>query len=154
MQLNDIVPNFKATALVDNVEKQIELKDFKGKKIILYFYPRDLTPGCTTQAENLRDNFQTLTQNNFQVIGISTDPIKKHISFVDKKQLPFILISDEDKKIHDLFGVWQLKKFMGREYMGTVRTTFILDENLKLIHIINKPKVKEHAKQILELFNK
>lgn len=154
MQLNDIVPNFKATALVDNVEKQIELKDFKGKKIILYFYPRDLTPGCTTQAENLRNNFQTLTQNNFQVIGISTDPIKKHISFVDKKQLPFILISDEDKKIHDLFGVWQLKKFMGREYMGTVRTTFILDENLKLIHIINKPKVKEHAKQILELFNK
>jgi peroxiredoxin Q/BCP len=144
--------DFKASFLVNSVEKQMSLKDFKGKKIVLYFYPKDLTPGCTMQAENLRDNFSELSKNNIVVMGVSKDSIKLHERFALKKELPFALVSDEDLKINNLYGVWQLKKFMGKEYMGTVRTTFLIDENFKIVNIINKVKTKEHSTQILEGF--
>lgn len=152
IKINDKIPNFKAKALVKGEEKEISFSDFKGKKLVIYFYPKDLTPGCTIQAENIRDNYSEFEKQDIIVIGVSIDPIKKHLSFVEKKDLPFILISDEDKKIVELFGVWQLKKFMGREYMGTVRTTFLIGEKGKVIGIIKKPKVKEHSREIFEAF--
>ena len=153
VKVNDNAPNFKARSLVNGEEKEISLNDFKGKKIALYFYPKDLTPGCTIQAENIRDNYKELEKKGIIVIGVSKDPIKSHINFAQKKELPFILVSDEDTSINELYGVWQLKKFMGREFMGTVRTTFLIDKNGKIVNIIDKPKVKEHSKEILEGFN-
>lgn len=152
IELNKKIPNFKAKALVNEKEKEISLNDFKGKKIALYFYPKDLTPGCTWQAENLRDNISKLNNKNIEIIGISKDPIKSHEKFVCKKELPFILISDEDLEIHKIFDNWQMKKFMGKEYMGTLRRTFLIDENQKLIKIIEKPKVKDHTNEILNGF--
>ena len=153
VKVNDNAPNFKARSLVNGEEKEISLNDFKGKKIALYFYPKDLTPGCTIQAENIRDNYKELEKKGIIVIGVSKDPIKSHINFAQKKELPFILVSDEDTSINELYGVWQLKKFMGWEFMGTVRTTFLIDKNGKIVNIIDKPKVKEHSKEILEGFN-
>lgn len=150
--LNDNAIDFKANFLIDGEEKEMNLSFFKGKKIVLYFYPKDLTPGCTMQAENLRDNFDELTKQGIVVVGVSKDPIKLHQRFVEKKELPFALVSDEDLKVNELYGVWQLKKFMGKEYMGTVRTTFLIDENFKVVNIINKVKTKEHTSQILEGF--
>lgn len=152
MNTNDKAPQFKAQALVDGQEKTITLNDFKGKKVALYFYPKDLTPGCTTQACNLRDNYTTLTKQNIVVIGVSKDPIKSHIKFAQTKELPFILISDEDLTINKAYGVWQLKKFMGREFMGTVRTTFLIDEKGIITSIIEKPAVGDHANEILKGF--
>ena len=144
--------DFSAKFLVDREEKDMKLSDFKGKKIVLYFYPKDLTPGCTMQAENLRDNFSELSKNNIIVVGVSKDPIKLHQRFVEKKEIPFALVSDEDLKVNELYGVWQLKKFMGREFMGTVRTTFLIDENFKIADVISKVKVKEHSAQVLDGF--
>ncbi|WP_191600170.1 thioredoxin-dependent thiol peroxidase [Marinomonas algicola] len=135
----------------DQDGNEISLVDFLGKKVVLYFYPKDSTPGCTTQAKNLRDNFSTLTEAGYVVIGVSPDPEKRHQNFIKKNELPFTLISDEDKSVHELYGTWQLKKFMGKEYMGTVRTTFVIDEEGKISGIINKVKTKEHSEQILAL---
>ncbi|NQZ84770.1 MAG: thioredoxin-dependent thiol peroxidase [Nanoarchaeales archaeon] len=149
IQVNDKALDFKASFLVDGEEKVMSLSDFKGKKIALYFYPKDMTPGCTWQAENLRDNYKELTSKSIVVIGVSKDPIKLHKRFTEKKELPFTLVSDEDLKVNNLYGVWQLKKFMGKEYMGTVRTTFLIDEKFKIINIINKVKTKDHSAQIL-----
>lgn len=153
VKINDIAPDFKAKALVDGgEEKEISLSDFKGKKVALYFYPKDLTPGCTTQAENLRDNIDELKRKNIEVIGVSIDPISKHEKFAEKKELPFILVSDEDKKIVEDYGVWVEKNMYGRKYMGTKRTTFLIDEEGKIAYVIAKPKVKEHAEEILKFF--
>lgn len=151
--LYDKAVDFKASFLVGGVENELRLSSFKGKKIVLYFYPKDLTPGCTLQAENLRDNFEELSSKNIVVIGVSKDSIKLHQRFAFKKELPFALVSDEDLKINELYGVWKLKKFMGKEYMGTVRTTFLIDEEFKIISIIEKIKTKEHSNQILVAFN-
>jgi peroxiredoxin Q/BCP len=144
---------FKANSTIKSEIKEISLNDFKDKTIVLYFYPRDMTPGCTFQAENLRDNFKELEKENIIVIGVSPDTIKKHLNFIEKKELPFYLISDEDKELCNYFGIWQLKKFMGKEYMGVVRTTFIINKNKIISHIIEKPKVKDHAKEILDFIN-
>ncbi|MBJ7549451.1 thioredoxin-dependent thiol peroxidase [Marinomonas ostreistagni] len=127
----------------------ITLSEFRGKKVVLYFYPKDSTPGCTAQACNLRDNYKELTESGYIVLGISPDSEKRHQNFISKNELPFTLISDEDKSVHELYGTWQLKKFMGREYMGTVRTTFIIDEEGKISDIIEKVKTKDHTAQIL-----
>ena len=153
LEIGNKAPDFTANFLVDGEEKELKLSSFKGKKIVLYFYPKDLTPGCTWQAENIRDNFETLSKAGICVVGVSKDPIKLHQRFVEKKELQFPLVSDEDLKVNELYGVWQLKKFMGKEYMGTVRTTFLIDENFKIVHIINKVKTKEHTNQILEGFS-
>ncbi|HEX8460338.1 MAG TPA: thioredoxin-dependent thiol peroxidase [Segetibacter sp.] len=135
---------------VDQNGKEVSLSDFLGKKILLYFYPKDDTPGCTAQACNLRDNYSDLLSNGFQVIGISTDSIKSHKKFEDKYSLPFPLIADEDKKIVGLYGVWGEKKFMGKTFDGTLRTTFLIDEEGTIKKIINKPDTKNQTQQVLD----
>ena len=139
-------PIFKA---VDQDGKAISLADYKGKKVILYFYPKDDTPGCTAQACNLRDNYSLLLKKGYQVIGVSTDSVKSHKKFEEKFQLPFPLISDEDKKIVDKYNLWGEKKFMGRTYMGTTRTTFLIDETGKIVKIIVKPDTANHTEEVL-----
>jgi peroxiredoxin Q/BCP len=135
---------------VDQNGQKVSLKDFKGKKVILYFYPKDDTPGCTAQACNLRDNYSELISKGFHVVGISTDSVKSHKKFEDKYTLPFPLIADEDKKIVDQYCVWGEKQFMGKTYMGTHRTTFLIDEEGKIKKIIAKPDTKNQTQQVLE----
>lgn len=135
---------------VDQNGNSIALKDFKGKKVVLYFYPKDDTPGCTAQACNLRDNHSELLKKGFVVIGVSVDSVKKHKKFEEKYELPFSLVADEDKKIVEAYGVWGEKKFMGKTYMGTTRTTFLIDEDGKIKSIIEKPDTKNHAAEVLE----
>ena len=141
-------PAFKSK---DQNGNPISLNDFKGKKIILYFYPHDNTPTCTIQACNLRDNYATLLKEGFQVIGISIDDEKSHKKFETKFNLPFPLVADTDKTIVEKYGVWGLKKFMGREYVGINRTTFIIDESGKITNIIEKPDSKNHTQEIRDL---
>ena len=140
-------PEFKG---VDQNGNEISLKDFKGKKVILYFYPKDDTPGCTAQACNLRDNYSDLITQGFQVIGISTDSVKSHKKFEAKYELPFPLIADEDQKIVEKYGVWGEKQFMGKTFIGTHRTLFLIDENGKIKKIITKPNTKNQTRQVLE----
>ncbi|WP_111637024.1 thioredoxin-dependent thiol peroxidase [Marinomonas shanghaiensis] len=147
IEIGQIAPDFSAK---DQNGETITLSQFKGKKVVLYFYPRDATPGCTAQACDLRDNYQALLDQGFIVLGISTDTEKKHQNFIAKYDLPFPLIADTEKTVHELYGTWQLKKFMGRESMGTVRTTFIIDEKGIISDIISKVKTKAHAEQILK----
>ena len=135
---------------VDQNGNKISLNDFIGKKVILYFYPKDDTPGCTAQACNLRDNYQELIEKGFKVIGVSTDSVKSHKKFEDKFSLPFPLIADEDKKIVEQYGVWGEKKFMGKTYMGTNRTTFLIDEEGNIKKIITKPDTKNQTQQVLD----
>ena len=129
----------------------VSLDTYKGKKLILYFYPKDLTPGSTTESCNLRDNFQDLKAKGFEVLGVSADDEKKHQKFIDKHELPFDLLADTEREVIEAFGVWQLKKFMGKEYMGIVRTTFVIDENGEILLRVDKVKTKSHTEQILEL---
>ena len=139
-------PAFKG---IDQNGEEISLKDFEGKKLILYFYPHDDTPTCTTQACNLRDNYANLLQDGFEIVGVSTDPVKKHKKFEEKYDLPFALIADEEHKIADKYGVWGEKKFMGRTFDGIHRTTFLIDEKGKIKNIITKPDTKNHSDEIL-----
>jgi len=139
-------PAFKA---VDQNGQTISLSDFKGKKVILYFYPKDDTPGCTAQACNLRDNYKALLKKGYQVIGVSTDDVKSHKKFETKYDLPFPLVSDADKAIVNKYQLWGEKKFMGRTYMGTTRTTFLIDENGQIVKIINKPDTANHTEEVL-----
>ena len=129
----------------------ITLEQYKGKKVVLYFYPKDMTPGCTSQACNLSDNYNDLVNKGYDVIGVSCDSTKRHQKFIEKYKLPFNLISDEDQKVVNDYGVWQLKKFMGREYMGITRMTYVIDETGKVEHVIEKVKTMSHAKDILEI---
>ncbi|HIY77077.1 MAG TPA: thioredoxin-dependent thiol peroxidase [Candidatus Sphingobacterium stercorigallinarum] len=138
----------------DQHGNQIRLSDLKGKKIILYFYPRDNTPGCTTEACNFRDNYQQLTQDGFQVIGVSTDSEQSHQKFIAKHDLPFTLLADEDQKIVNDYGVWVEKNMYGKKFMGTARTTFIIDENGVIEHIIKKVDNKNATQQIRDLLAK
>lgn len=143
----DKAPAFEG---IDQDSNPIKLSDFSGKKLVLYFYPKDNTPGCTAQACNLRDNYQALLDAGYAVVGISSDSPKKHTNFINKFELPFPLIADEDKSIHEQFGTWVEKQMYGRKYMGTARTTFIIDENGVIEEIISKVKTKEHANQIIK----
>lgn len=138
---------------IDQNGNLIALKNYLGKKVILYFYPKDDTPTCTTQACNLRDNYSALLEKGFQVIGISADSVKKHKKFETKYHLPFPLIADEDKKIIEAYNVWGEKKFMGRTFMGILRTTFLIDENGRVKKIIQKPEAKNQTEQVLEAWN-
>ena len=146
LKIGDKAPTINA---IDQNGNQITLDQYKGKKVVLYFYPKDMTSGCTAQACNLSDNYSHLNKNGYDVIGVSCDSVKRHQKFIEKYDLPFNLISDEDKKVVNDYGVWQLKKFMGREYMGIVRTTFLIDENGKIEDIIEKVNTKDHTSQIL-----
>ena len=125
------------------------LEEFKGSKLVLYFYPKDNTPGCTSQACNLNDNLDALAKAGYNVLGVSKDPAKSHHKFIDKFGLKFDLLCDEDLSVHHAYGVWGPKKFMGREFDGTHRTTFVIDEHGVLEQVIAKPKVKAHAEEIL-----
>lgn len=139
-------PAFKGK---DQNGKAVSLADFKGTKIILYFYPQDDTPTCTLQACNLRDHFGLLKKNGFIVLGVSPDEEKKHKKFETKYDLPFTLIADTDHKIIDSYGVWGEKKLYGRSYMGLHRTTFLIDEKGVIRKIFIKPKSKQHTEEIL-----
>jgi len=147
LQVGDKAPAFEG---IDQDENPIKLSDFQGKKLALYFYPKDNTPGCTAQACNVRDNYDALLNAGYAIVGISSDSAKKHQNFIKKYELPFPLIADEDKTIHEQFGTWVKKQMYGREYMGTARTTFIIDENGVIEDIIGKVKTKEHTAQILK----
>ena len=131
----------------------IALKDFKGKKVILYFYPKDDTPGCTAQACNLRDNYQSLIVEGYQVIGVSKDSVKSHKKFETKYDLPFPLIADEDHIISDAYGIWGERKFMGRTFLGVHRTTFLINEKGNIHKIIEKPDTKNHTEEVLNAWN-
>jgi len=126
----------------------IKLSDFKGKKLALYFYPKDDTSTFTVQACNLRDGFKALSKKGIEVIGVSPDDQKSHVKFITKHKLPFRIIADTDKKLVEKYGVWGEKQLCGNKYMGVFRTTFLIDENGVVVKIIAKPKVKEHAKEI------
>jgi thioredoxin-dependent peroxiredoxin len=143
-------PSF--TGVNQNGEK-VSLKDYLGKKVVLYFYPKDDTPGCTAQACNLKDNHTALVKKGFVVIGISTDDVKSHKKFEQKYKLPFTLIADADLKIVNKYEVWGEKKFMGKTYLGTTRTTFLINEEGKLVAIINKPDTKNQTEQVLKTWS-
>jgi thioredoxin-dependent peroxiredoxin len=137
---------------IDQNGKEIKLEDFKGKKVVLYFYPKDNTPGCTAEACNLRDNQDSFIKNGFVVIGVSPDSEKSHKGFAGKFSLPFPLIADTSKKILNDYGVWGEKKMYGKSFMGVIRTTFIIDEKGIIEKIITKVDTSGHTKQIFDLY--
>ncbi len=147
LQVGDKAPAFEG---IDQDSNPIKLSDFSGKNLVLYFYPKDNTPGCTAQSCNLRDNYDALLKAGYAVVGISSDSPKKHQNFIAKYELPFPLIADEDKSIHEQFGTWVEKSMYGRTYMGTARTTFVINGEGVIEEIIAKVKTKDHTAQILD----
>lgn len=129
--------------------EDVRLSDFRGKKVILYFYPKDMTPGCTTEACDFRDLYEAFQNINTVILGVSPDPIEKHQKFIQKHELPFILLADEDHQVAEKYGVWKLKKNFGKEYMGIERSTFLIDENGVLVREWRKVKVKGHVEETL-----
>ncbi len=148
MGIGDKAPEILGT---DQNGKEVRLSDFAGKKLVLYFYPKDLTSGCTSEACSLRDSYSELLDKGYEVVGVSVDDAKKHQKFIEKNSLPFTLIADTDKRLVEQFGVWGEKKMYGRTYMGTLRTTFIIgpEGTVEKVFTPKQIKVKEHAKQIL-----
>lgn len=148
MNVGDKVPELLG---VDASGKEIRLSQYLGRKLVLYFYPKDSTPGCTSEACNLRDNYATLRKAGYEVVGVSVDSASSHQKFITKNELPFPLIADTDKQLVETFGVWGEKSMCGRKYMGTFRTTFVINESGVVERIITPKeiKVKEHAQQIL-----
>ncbi|MBW6480243.1 MAG: thioredoxin-dependent thiol peroxidase [Bacteroidales bacterium] len=142
----DKAPDFKGN---DENGKEIKLADFKGNKLVIYFYPKDSTPGCTSQACNLRDNYDVLLSKGYKVVGVSADSEKSHQKFIEKYNLPFPLIADTEKEILNAFGVWGPKKFMGKTYDGIHRTTFVIDEKGVIEEVIDKVDTKNHTTQII-----
>jgi len=142
----DNAPDFTTK---DQDGKKVSLTDFKGKKVILYFYPKDDTPGCTAEACNLRDNYLMLKKKDHEVLGVSADSEKSHKKFADKFHLPFRLLADTDRGIITKYGVWGEKKFMGRTYMGILRTTFVIDEKGRIEKIIKDVDTKNHTEQVM-----
>lgn len=143
----DKAPQFTA---LNQKGDNVSLNEFLGKKVVLYFYPKDDTPGCTAEACNLRDNYEMLQKQGYEVIGISTDSAKSHDKFANKYNLPFTLIADEDKAIVNSYGVWVEKSMYGRKYMGTNRVTFVIDETGTIAEIIEKVDTKNHTAQVLK----
>ena len=145
LKAGDRAPDFS----VQNQDgKTIKLSDFKGRKVVLYFYPKDDTSGCTAEACNLRDNYTDLKARGYEVIGVSVDDVKSHDKFVKKYSLPFNLVADTEKKIVEAYGVWAEKSMYGKTYMGTKRTTFLIDEKGKIEKVIDKVDTKNHTAQI------
>ena len=150
LEIGDKIPEILG---VDQNGHELKSSDFAGKKVALYFYPKDNTPGCTAQACSLRDGYSDLKKAGYEIVGVSIDSEKSHQNFIQKHELPFPLIADTDKKLVETFGVWQEKQNYGKTYMGTVRTTFLIDENGVIRHKMEGRKVntKNHAQQILEM---
>ena len=146
LQIGDAAPNFEA---LDQQGNTIKLEDYKGKKLVLFFYPKASTPGCTAEACNLRDHCQTFLAKGYDVLGVSADSAKRQQNWIDKHELPFPLLADEDKAVIEAFGVWGPKKFMGKEYDGIHRTTFVIAEDGTIEDVISKVKTKAHSEQIL-----
>ena len=146
LKIGNKAPDFES---INQNGDKVKLSNFIGKKVVLYFYPRDNTPGCTAQACNLKDNYNTLKKNGYTILGISKDSPKSHQKFINKFNLPFDLIADEDKNIHIKYGTWIEKSMYGKNYMGTARWTFLIDEKGNIENIIQKVKTKEHTSQIL-----
>jgi thioredoxin-dependent peroxiredoxin len=130
--------------------KAVKLSSFKGKKVVLYFYPNDETPGCTEEACNLRDNYKVLQKQGYEVLGISTNTGQQHQKFIKKEKLPFQLLADVDKDVHRKYGTWGEKSMFGNKFMGTLRTTFLIDEKGVITDVIKKVKTKDHTSQILK----
>lgn len=147
LKKGDKAPQFSGT---DQDGKVHTLADYAGKKLVVFFYPKASTPGCTAEACDLRDNFERFKANNYELLGVSADSQKAQGKFKDKYEFPFPLIADEDKAVINAFGVWGPKKFMGKEYDGIHRTTFVIDENGIIDEVIENVKTKEHAAQILK----
>jgi peroxiredoxin Q/BCP len=148
LKAGDKAPTFTSK---DQNGNTVSLDQFKGKKVVLYFYPKDDTPGCTTEACDFRDNYQGLKAKGIEVLGVSIDDEKSHQKFITKHSLPFTLLADTDKAIVEAYGVWGEKNMYGKKYMGTIRTTFIIDEEGKIAHIISKVDTKSPTAQVLEL---
>ena len=146
LKIGDKAPDFKGT--IENGQ-QVSLADFSGKKLVVFFYPADNTPTCTKEACNLRDNYRDFQKGGYEVLGVSPDSERKHVNFINKFELPYHLIADTDKEMLKAYGVWGPKKFMGREFIGVHRVTFVIDEEGIIENIIEKVKAKEHARQIL-----
>jgi len=146
LKKGDQAPQFKS---INEVGQTIQLSDYKGKKLVLFFYPKASTPGCTAEACNLRDNYHTFLSKGYEILGVSADAPKKQLQFKDKYQLPFSLLADESKEVINAYQVWGTKKFMGKTYDGIYRTTFIIDENGIIEDVIKDVKTKDHTSQIL-----
>ncbi|MFN7326980.1 MAG: thioredoxin-dependent thiol peroxidase [Chitinophagales bacterium] len=146
LKVGDAAPVFSA---LNEKNETVSLTDFKGKKLVLYFYPKDDTPGCTAEACSLRDSYEVFLNKGYAVLGVSPDSAKKHIKFQDKYSLPFSLLADEDHAVAEAYGVWGEKKFMGRTYQGIHRATFIIDEQGLIERIIDKVDTANHAEQVL-----
>lgn len=147
LKAGDLAPNFSSK---DEQGNTVTLTDFAGKKLVLFFYPKASTPGCTAEACDLRDHYQTFLAKGYAILGASADTAKRQLAFIKKYELPFPLLADEEKEVLNAFGVWGPKKFMGKEYDGIHRTTFIIDEKGVIEEVIEKVKTKEHAAQILK----
>lgn len=150
LQKGDKAPNFKG---IDQNGKEVQLSDFAGKKLILYFYPKDDTPGCTKEACNLRDNYTMLLEKGFAVLGVSPDDTASHQKFINKYSLPFPLVADTEKEIMSTYGTWGEKNMYGKIKMGVLRTTFAIDEEGTILHVFKRPKNDAHAEQILKKLN-
>ena len=146
-EVGEKAPDFES---VDQDGKKVSLKQFKGKTIALYFYPKDNTPGCTKEACSLRDRYSTFKKKNILILGVSKDSEKSHQGFIEKYDLPFILLSDTDKKVQMAYGVWQEKSLYGKKFMGTVRTTFVISPEQKIVFVFNKVDCPNHAEEVLE----
>ena len=149
LEIGNKAPDFNG--LIQNGES-VSLSDYKGKKLILFFYPKDNTPGCTAEACNLRDNYDLLREKGFELLGVSPDTEVKHQNFIKKQNLPMNLLADTEKKVLEAYGVWGEKKMYGRTYMGVMRSTFIIDENGNIEKIFPKVKTKAHTEQIIEAY--
>jgi peroxiredoxin Q/BCP len=148
LQKGDKAPDFTG---IDQDGNEVSLSDFKGKKLILFFYPKDNTPSCTIEACNLRDNYAALRAKGFELLGVSPDSALRHQNFIRKFKLPFPLLADTEQEVMQAYGVWGPKKFMGRSYIGVHRTTFVIDEQGMIEGVIEKVKTKNHTRQILEV---
>jgi peroxiredoxin Q/BCP len=150
LEVGEKAPMFEG---VNQNNEKISSDDYSGSKWVIYFYPKDNTPGCTAQACSLRDGYDALRNKGIKVLGVSADGVKSHDKFATKYDLPFALLADENKSVINKFGVWGPKKFMGREYEGIHRVSFLVDENGIITHVVQKPKTKDHANEILGLLN-
>lgn len=147
----DAVPKFE---LLDSDGKGVKSTDFKGKKHVIYFYPKDFTPGCTIEADEFSKNYQKFKKNGIEIVGISKDDVDSHKKFCEKMKIPFVLLADTETDVAKKFGVWGKKKFMGKEYMGVMRSTFLVDEKGKIFKAYPNVKAAGHVKEVLEAFTK